>query len=197
MGADDTLTYSHRPKPFANELVLRLDSRELVAERGRARQVFALSRIERIDLAYAPRNIARLAFRCLVRDRDGRTLAFDNISWKSLIETDRQDREYHDFVAALVTRAEAAGGGVTLHAGISPFKYRGMLGLGIALATLLLVTLVRALMQSGHAFAGFAAITLVYLGWWLSAFLARNRPRPFTAGAIPEGVVPAVTTPRP
>ncbi len=184
------IAYAHRPKPFSTELEMELTARELVATRGRSIQRFPLNGIERIRLTFAPRNTAHLAFACHVRARDGKSVRFDSLSWKSLIETERQNVDYVRFVRTLCARVEAASKDVTFEAGVSPFKHASMLVVGIGLIVALLATTVYAVSNGSWSTGMLAFALLAYLGWWLYDYLRRNRPKSFRADAIPALVLP-------
>jgi hypothetical protein len=192
-----SLHYSHRPKPYSNELELELTERAVIAERGRSKQTYPLDKMERIQLDFDPRNTAKLVFRCQIRVRDGNSVTFDSLSWKSLIQTERQDESYTAFVKALVTRAAKASPGMALVAGISPLRYRLMQAVGgILIAAMIAAALYFTLFP--HPLAGsvnylYAVLSMVFAffaGSWLRDFLMRNHPRHFTADAIPVSVLP-------
>ncbi|MCA1999731.1 MAG: hypothetical protein LDL25_08075 [Hyphomicrobiales bacterium] len=187
----EPLAYAHRGKPYSAETQLTLDTGSLIAERGRSRQVFALDRIERIRLAFTPRNTARLAFTCEVRAADGRSVRFDNLSWKSLIETERLDRDFRTFVLALAARARAANPATRLEAGVTRLRHRLMLVFGAGLVLALIAAAVIAAGKGSALVMLFAIGLAAYLGFWLRDFLIRNRPRSFTPEVPPEGVLPA------
>lgn len=191
------LRYAHRAKPFSNELELHLTARELTAERGKSRQVFPIGRLERIRLSFTPRNTARLAFTCEVRAEDGKSVKFDNISWKSLIETERHDEEFRTFILALVARAARAKPGTKLEAGIAPLRYRVMQLLGIFIVAALAGAAIFAGSHSSYIVALASLGLTVYLANWLREFLTRNHPRSFTASTVPENVLPQITPPKP
>lgn len=184
------LTYSHRPKPFAPELDLRLTASALEAERGKSRQVFPLGSIGEIRLTFTPRNLARRAFTCKVTASDGRSVSFDNLSWRSLVALDRHDDDYRAFVAALARAARAANPRVALIGGLPNWKYAILRILGIKLAVLLVLACAYFVLLPNLPYAGLAAVTLLYLGLWLDDFLKRNRPAPFEAEAPPARLLP-------
>lgn len=188
------LRYSHRAKPFSSELELELTARELIAVKGRSRQVFPLSAIERIRLEYSPRNVARLVFRCVVRATDGRSVAFDSLNWLSLVQTERRDREYEAFVRALSDRV---GPGAQLEAGALPIRYHLVQIVGwLTIALLFGSTAYFLLRPEGFGtsvsriYALIGAVFGAYLTVWHLEFLKRNRPRPCRAGALPPEVLP-------
>lgn len=187
------LTYAHRPKPLAGAMILRLAQDRIIGERGAKQQAILLSKLARIRLRYSPRNTSRLAFTCEVTAIDGRGVSFDNISWKSLMEAERLDEDYRRFVKALVVRAADACPDTRLEAGVSLFRYRLIQISGFTVLAGLVGSAIAAAIGKSLIVAGFAAALVIYIGHWLREFLTRNRPRAFTADAIPEEVLPAAS----
>lgn len=187
-----TILYSHRPKPFAAELELELTAFELIATRGRSVQRFPLTAIEKVTLAFSPRNTAHNAFACTVRATDGKSVKFDSLSWKSLIETEKQNADYTRFVSVLCERAEAGSPNAVLHAGVAPFKHMGMLIMGVAMLVGLLGSAIYAFQTGSMVVSGVALFMLAYLGWWMRDYLTRNRPTRFRAAEIPASVLPKI-----
>jgi hypothetical protein len=187
------LLYAHRAKPFSAPLELRLTARALNAERGRSNLTFPFDKIERIRLSFNPRNSAHKVFLCEVRTKDGMSVRFDNLSWVSLVQTEKLDAGFRRFVLEFITRAEAANPDIRLECGIAPIRYRLMQGAGFGLLAALVIS---------AGFAGTRGSTIVamgalglstYFGFWLFSFLGRNRPGRFTAGTVPDRVLPVVT----
>ncbi|MCU0817698.1 MAG: hypothetical protein MUF11_00130 [Beijerinckiaceae bacterium] len=185
-----TILYSHRPKPFAAELELELTAHELIATRGRSIQRFPLTAIERVVLRFSPRNTAHRAFACTVRATDGKSVTFDSLSWKSLIETEKQNDSYARFVTTLCERAERARAEVELVAGVPPWKFWGMLVAGIGTLAGLLAIAGYSVSDKSWFAAGLAVALFGYLGFWMRDYLTRNRPARFRSGAMPSLVLP-------
>lgn len=184
------LLYAHRAKPYSSELELRLTDRELIAEKGKSKQAYRLEKLERIRLSFSPRNTAKLTFVCEIRASDGSSVAFDNLNWKSLIETERLDAPFRALVLALIERASRANPKLTLEAGVGPVKFNVMRLVGFALVGTLVGATVYA-GAKGNTVVAFGALALgIYLARWLWDFLSRNRPRVFTADAVPDNVLP-------
>lgn len=183
--------YSHRAKPFTASLDLRLTATSLSAERGRSQQTYPLDRIERIRLYFSPRNSARQVFVCEVRAADGASVRFDNLSWISLVQTERLDQGFRRFVLELIARAAAKNPGLKLECGISFLRYRLMQGAGFGLLAALVASAGLAA-SNGSSLVALACLGLaVYFGFWLTSFLTRNRPGSFPADAVPDRVLPA------
>lgn len=187
-----TILYSHRPKPFSAELELELTAFEMIATRGRSVQRFPLTAIEKVSLVFSPRNTAHHAFACTLRATDGKSVKFDSLSWKSLIETEKQNESYTRFVSTLCDRVEASSPKAVLHAGVVPFKHMGMLVMGIVMLVGLAGISIYAFRTQSAVISGAALFMLAYLAWWMRDYLTRNRPRPFRASAIPPSVLPGL-----
>lgn len=187
------LLYAHRAKPFTSPLELRLTSRALEAERGRSNQSYPLGQIERIRLFYSPRNSARDIFVCEVRATDGHSVQFDNLSWLSLVQTERLDQGFRRFVLELIRRAAARNPALKLECGVATLRFRLMQAAGYGLLAALAGSAVFAATR-GSTLVALASLGLaVYFGFWLRTFLVRNRPATFTAETVPDRVLPAVT----
>ena len=190
VGHDTEIAYSQLPKPYSSELELTLTQHALDAMRGENRQSFPLAGIEAITLTFTPRNTAFKAFTCLVRARDGRSLTFTNLNWKSLIETERKDAPYTLITRALIERAARANPDLVLKAGVSAIRFWGMLALGAVMMAALIAAMNYVLARSSLTISLLAGGLIAYLMVFLYQFLSRNRPRPFTAGAIPPDLLP-------
>ncbi|MFY8114166.1 MAG: hypothetical protein ACOVOC_08110 [Rhabdaerophilum sp.] len=183
--------YSHRAKPFTASLDLRLTATSLSAERGRSNQTYPLDRIERIRLYFSPRNSAHNIFVCEVRATDGASVRFDNLSWISLVQTEKLDHGFRRFVLELVARVAAQNPRLKLECGIAPLRYRLMQGAGFGLLAALMISAGYAA-SNGSSLVAMACLGLsVYFGFWLRSFLTRNRPGTFPADAVPDRVLPA------
>jgi hypothetical protein len=182
--------YEHRPKPFSNALTLDLGPVSLVAERGNSKQEFLLSGMEQLRLSYRPANTARLGFACKLRARDGKTLVFSNLTWRSMVETGRQDEDYSAFTRELVARIGKASPRIEMIAGAPVWQYwLFVLGFAVLAPALLVAAGYFALNGSWPV----GVLTLGLLGWlafYAREYLTRNRPRTFAPEAIPPEVMP-------
>jgi hypothetical protein len=184
------IRYFQRPKPYAAELELTLTASQFIAERGKSRHEMPYYGIERIRLRFTPKNSVFRAFTCDVRAKDGRSVRFDNVSWKSLIETERMDDTYNRFISALIARASKANPEIELHAGMTTFRHTGMVVIGAGMLVALAGCVVYAAMQGNTVVALMALGLTGYLAFWMKEFATRNRPRTFTPDTIPTDVLP-------
>jgi hypothetical protein len=182
--------YEHRPKPFSNALMLDLGPATLLAERGNSKQEFRLDGIEQLRLSYRPANTARLGFACKLRARDGKTMVFSNLTWRSMVETGRQDEDYDRFTRELVARIGRASPRVRMIAGAPVWQYRLFFAAFLLLAPMLLASAGYFALGGSWAIGVMTLGLAAWLGFYAREYLVRNRPRSFSAGAIPPEVMP-------
>jgi hypothetical protein len=184
--------YEHRPKPFSNALMLDLGTHSLLAERGRSKQEYPLSAIEQIRLSYTPANTARLGFACEIRATDGKTLKFSNLTWRSMVETGRQDEDYAPFVRELVARVARANPKVALISGAPGWKYRLFQAGAIIIAPALLATAALFLWRGAWPVAVLTLGILAWFAFYAREYLTRNAPGTFAPQTLPAPVMPSL-----
>jgi len=185
------LRYAFRPRPFTAETTLELTRDMLVANRAGRETSIPYREIATIRLFYAPRGINFSGFRAKIYTRNGKTVSFEDRSYKSLVEQERLEGPYRMFVEALVARTAAANPDVLLHAG----KIAPMLALVALVGAVTLALLAyfgfRALTAGQYGTALGVAVFVGYFSLWTWQFTIRNRPRTFNARAIPADILPA------
>ncbi len=182
--------YSHRAKPYAGEAEFRLHPDHVHVEQGRRSGDFPLADIVMIRLLYKPRNTTNEGYQAKLYRRDRRTASLTNLSWKSLVDMERQDADYRRFVEAAVAAVAAANPGVVLVAGMPRWLHRLTALAGLVALAALTTVLGQALLNGSLPIALLTAALAAYCGWWTMRYLGRNRPRSFRPGAIPQDVLP-------
>jgi hypothetical protein len=186
-------TYAHRAKPYAHDAEFRLMPQHLRVEQGKRSGDFPYRDIAMIRLTYKPRNTTNEGYVCKIYRRDGHTASLTNLSWKSLVDLERQDGDYRRFVERLIAEVHRANPGVALQAGM-PRWLHIITGLAGLIAMIALVTVTgQSVLNGGLPVAVLTGILALYCGWWATRYLARNRPRGFVVEAIPEDVLPKGT----
>ncbi len=183
-------TYAHRPKPFSAEATFTLAPRALEIEHGRRSGRFPYPEIAEIRLSYRPRNTTNEAYAARIIRHDRVTASLSNISWKTLVEFDRQDAAYAAFLRALIARVAAANPDLVLHAGLGRLHFAAATVVGVATV---LATIWMAGWGLTSGATGFGLLALgfgLFFGWWSLRFLSANRPRRFAAGHEPANVMP-------
>ncbi|MCA0407539.1 MAG: hypothetical protein LCH39_15460 [Proteobacteria bacterium] len=183
-------TYEHRPKPFSHPLTLKLRAKALEAERGSRSQTYVLEDVEMIRLTYSPKNTQRMGFSCFLRMRDGRSISFSNLDWRSMVENARQDEPYASFVRALVAALAKANPKVVLRAGLTPWRY-GLFSVGaLVILPALAVAVFYLIREKNWPLVALASALTIWLGFYAREYAKRNRPRAFDASTVPPEVLP-------
>ncbi len=182
--------YAHRAKPYAGEAEFRLHPDHLHVEQGRRSGDFPLADIVMVRLLYKPRNTTNEGYQTKLYRRDRRTAALTNLSWKSLVDMERQDADYRRFVEALIAAVARVNPGVVLVAGMPAWLHRLTALAGLLALAALATVMVQALVNGGYPVALLTGALAAYCGWWTWRYLGRNRPRSFRADAIPPDVLP-------
>ncbi len=187
--------YSHRAKPYAQEAEFTLFGDHLHVDQGRRSGDFPYRDIVLIRLVYRPRNTTNEGYLAKLYRRDKHTVSLTNLSWKSLVDMERQDEPYRRFVGRLIGEVHAANPGVLLQAGMPRWLHLATAAAGLlAIAALAIVT-GQAVLNGTLPVAMITGALTAYLAWWTVRYLGRNRPRGFTVDRIPEDVLPRTATP--
>jgi hypothetical protein len=111
-------------------------------------------------------------------------------SWKSMVEQERQDKAYSDFVAELHRRIAAANGAPLCEAGLHPFLYWPGVAIYVAVLFALAALIVRALMVTSWQAVAFIAAFFGLFAWQLGKFFKLNRPGRYRPDAPPQILLP-------
>ena len=146
--------------------------------------------IRRIRLAFRPVTLQSYRFLAEIWSDKSPKLTIASASWKSLMEQERLDQAYTDFVTELHERIAQAHGKPRLEAGAVPFLYWPGLVIFAGISVAVIGLIVRALQQGETSAMLFLAGFFVLLMWQLGGFFKRNRPRSYTLDRIPGDVLP-------
>ncbi len=183
-------TYQHRAKPYAPEALFRLEEGHLAVEQGRRSGNYPYADIVLVRLLFKPRNTTNEGYQAKFYRRDRRTASLTNLSWKSLVDMERQDEDYTRFVRLLIGRVAAANPAAVFEAGLPRWLYAITAAAGLGAIAGLVLVLAQAILNGSHMIALMAIALGVYFVWWTQRYLTRNRPRRFTTDAIPDDVMP-------
>ena len=107
-----------------------------------------------------------------------------------MVEQERLDRSYSDFVRELHRRIARAMSPTRFERGTSPLIYWPGLAIFVAVALGLAGGAVQALHAGAYAGAAFAGGFLALYLWQIENFLRRNRPGTYSPEALPKEVMP-------
>lgn len=189
------LVYSHRARPISAPVDYILTGKGLAMRQDTKEVVLPYADIRRVTLMFKPRNTTNEGYAMTVRGPKRLKASLSNLSWKSLVEFDRQDADYIRFVRELVGRATAANPSVELIAGMPRWRYVAFILAGALAIGAMGSVMVAALFGEPRnlPLAAFAGALAAYFVWWSARFLTRNRPRRFTPDSLPADVLPRLT----
>jgi hypothetical protein len=184
------ITYQHRAKPYAPEAHFVLEDDHVAITQGSRSGNFPYRDIVLVRLLYKPRNTTNEGYQAKIYRRDRKTAALTNLSWKSLVDLERQDEDYSRFISALIGRIVAANPAVVLEAGMPRLLHSLTMAAGVIAVLALIVVSVQAVRNGSLPVALLTGALTLYLGWWARRYLGSNRPRRFSPAGIPSDVMP-------
>lgn len=189
---DDTPlpSWRQRPRPIGFEIAYRLDGDELEIDSTRKVDRVRLAAVEQVRFLYAPSNVSAKGFRTQLRLRDGRSVTFGNLSWRSLTDIERDDARYHAFVVALAAAIVRANPNARFVAGKPRPLWLALAFVGGAALIMLAGFSLRAFQQGATAAAGLGLVLAAASFWQVWPMVRLNRPRALAAGEVPAELVP-------
>jgi hypothetical protein len=182
--------YIYKPSLLGAPWEFRLESDRLVFAAGTRTGSVPYSDIRRVRLSFRPVTMQSYRFLAEIWSASGPKLTIASTSWRGLMEQERLDRPYRDFILALHRRIAGSSGSPVLEAGSPPFLYWPGVILFAAIAAGVVALLLRALVQDSWAATAFLAGFFVLLLWQLGGFFRRNRPRRYDPLAVPDDILP-------
>jgi len=182
--------YAHNPKPIGSPVSFVLEGDRLSVDTGRKTFDLRLAEVEEVRMIYEPGRMSRRVYRTRLRMRQGRTVSFTSLSWKSLMEAQELGPAYRAFTECLCRAVAEANPRARFMAG-QPY-WRWLLTAGIAVACLAAMAIIvwRAL-QGGATSLALMAVFLAAVGiWQLEPMVRLNRPRSFSPDRPPPDLLP-------
>lgn len=191
MSDPSPLAYTHRPRPLAADVTLRLKDGTLILDSGMGQSVVSLAEVTQVRLLYAPTNLARKVYRTILTLTDGRRVSYGSVAWRSIAELERRDAAYSTFTRALIATVARANPACRWVAGRSTAQWLLVCavcaGAGAGVASLVWTALREG--QSGAALLG-AGIGAVAF-WQVEPLIRLNRPATFDPAAPPDTLLPS------
>jgi hypothetical protein len=182
--------YAHNPKPIGAPVSFVLEGERLSVDTGRKTFDLQLAEVEEVRMTYEPGRMSRRVYRTRLRMRQGRTVSFTSLNWKSLVEAQELGPAYRAFAGCLFRAVAEANPRARFTAG-QPY-WRWLLTAGIAVACLVAMAIIvwRAL-QGGATSLALMAVFLAAVGiWQLEPMVRLNRPRSFSPDRPPPDLLP-------
>ena len=166
-------------------------------EIGRYSGSLRYDRVKAIRLSYRPLTMQSHRFVTEIRSTDTPKIQIFSVSWRSILEQERLDQAYSDFIAELHRRIAAAGTGARFSHGLPAIIYWIGVAIfgGVMLATCAL--LVRAATVDQWSAAAVIAVFFLALAYQVGMFFYYNRPGRYRPEAIPAVALPVSPSPSP
>jgi hypothetical protein len=162
----------------------------LAWEAGRKSGLVHYGDIRRVRLSFKPISMQTQRYRIEIWAERAPRLDIVSSSWKSMVEQERLDKSYSDFVRDLHQRIAATGAPVSFEQGGNPLTYWPGLVIFSAVALGFAFMIVRALQSGSLAATAFIAAFLALFMWHGGNFFRRNRPGLYRANALPDLLLP-------
>jgi hypothetical protein len=122
--------------------------------------------------------------------KDGKTFKFSSLSWKSLVEAERLDRDYSAFTASLLKAIGQASPNARFYAGRPGWAWVAIMVLAAASLLAIAIFVWRAVQDGAHAAAFLGALIGLAGIWQLEPMVRLNKPRTFTPDTPPRELLP-------
>jgi hypothetical protein len=192
--ADDSVaadpTYSFKPSLMGAICQFTLKSDALEWQIGRRSGRTRYDRFRAVRLSYRPVTMQGHRFVTDIWSPDHPKIQIVSASWRSLVEQERLDKGYTEFVTALHHRLVAAGGGTQFITGVPVLTYWvGAIVFGVVMV-MTGVMVVRALQLSQWSVSAILAVFFLVFAVQIGNYFRRNRPGRYRPDAIPAVVLP-------
>jgi hypothetical protein len=194
--APDEVVYAYKPSLMGAPFEFRLTPTALEWRKGRISAPVPYDQIRRLRLSFRPVSMQSQRFLAEVWPVSGPKLQIASTSIRGLVEQERLDAAYRDFIVELHRRMAAAGAQTAFERGTPPILYWPGLVVFFAAALALTALTVHALFAGTWTGALIVAAFLALLLWHMGPFFRRNRPGSYRPEALPEEVLPRGGTAR-
>jgi hypothetical protein len=186
----DALSYVFKPSLLGSpsEFLLRQDG--LQWHVGSFRGFIPYRDVRRVRLSYRPATLQSQRFLMEIWSAGNPKLRIASASWRGVMEQERLDRTYVNFVAELHRRLARANSAAQFSTGMPVISYWiGAAVFGAALVALVVLTF-RALQMGEWTGAAIVGVLCVVFAIQLGNYFLRNRPGRYRPEAVPPAVLP-------
>jgi hypothetical protein len=183
-------SYTHNPRPTKGPVTFTIDHDRLVVDNGRQVREVPLGSVEQVRMTYETKSLGRGAYQTRIRTKDGTSLVFSSLSWKSLVDVQSLDREYRIFTRALFDAVGRANPAARFLAGRPRMVWIATAILAVAALAAMAIFIWRAI-QAGAAGAAAMAAFFTLVGiWQIEPMIRLNKPGHFTPDEPPHHLLP-------
>lgn len=160
-------------------------------EEGRPGRAIPLKSLTRLRLEYAPTRFQLGRYRCNLYTAQGRVGVIQNEHFVGIAEFEDRSLSYHSLVKALIRRIASIHPQCRLESGVPWWSWLMNSGIMCGVFGVLGILLIYMWTVIGWL----VVVKLAMIAFFLPAgirWVTRNRPRRFSAGSIPENLLPKV-----
>ena len=189
-GLPDHTRYSYKASLLGSPMEFELTPHALKWNAGRMKGEVPYNRIRRVRLSFRPVTMQHYRFVSEIWSDTSPKLTVASTSWKGIVDQERLDPAYTDFILALHCRIAESGSRPRLDKGASPFLYWPGVVVFVTLGAGMVALLVKALAEPSLAAAALVAGFFALYVWQLGGFFLRNRPGQYEVDAVPTIALP-------
>jgi hypothetical protein len=160
---------------------------------GRRQGHIRYDRIAAVRLSYRPLTMQSQRFVAEIWSPDSPKIQIASVSWRSMVDQQRQDHAYRAFIVELHRRIAATGRAVDFSSGRQPVLY--WIGVALFSAVIAAIVMMTAWMAWAMRWDGAAIVGafFVIFTWQAGSYFHRNRPARYQPDRIPPSVMPRAT----
>ena len=189
--AADDVVYAYRASLMGAPFEFRLTPTALEWQKGRFIGQVPYDQVRRLRLSFRPVTMQSQRFLAEVWPVSGPKLQIASTSVRGMVEQERQDAAYRDFIVELHRRMFAAGAPTSFERGTLQILYWPGVVVFFAAALALAGLAVQAVIAGTWSGAAIVGAFLVLLLWHMGPFFRRNRPGTYRPDALAGGGVAA------
>jgi hypothetical protein len=182
--------YSYRPSLMGAPWEFEVAPDALLWQVGRRSGRIPYGDIRRVRMAYRPVTLASHRFLTEIWSRDAPKMPVASTSWKNMVEQERQDSSYREFVAALHRKLAEGQVQASFETGSPALIYWPGVVIFVGLALGMAALTVRGLQTGALGGAAFVGGFFLLFMWQVGGFFRRNRPGRYSPDALPADVMP-------
>lgn len=188
--AASATAYAYRPSIMGAGWQFHLDDDAISWDMGRKSGRVPYRDIRLVRMSYRPLTMQTHRFVTEVFTDTGPRLQIASTSWKSMVEQERRDGAYTEFVRELHRRLPANDGRIIFVGGAEPVRYWVGFGMFVVIAIGLAGLVVRSMQFGVWGATGLIALFLVWFLWQVGNYFRRNKPTRYRAGDLPASLLP-------
>lgn len=194
IGEDDTPdpSYAFKPSLIGAPCEFKLKPDGLHWQMGVRKGRVRYERIRAVRLSYRPVTMQSRRFVTEIWSTDNPKIQIISVSWRSIVEQERQDVAYVAFITELHRRLVAEKSEAQFTTGLPVASYwLGVLVFAVVMVTIAAMT-VKALRLEQWSAGAIIAAVLAAFAWQIGNYFRRNRPVHYRPEAPPREVLPKI-----